>query len=92
MKVADEERDMADEARQIGSRIDSLYTWELDRYIIDHRENLAINNIRGVVALQWLVGSVPCVRKVAVSNPALVATYGPWASPSLAVACSASAC
>ena len=39
-----------------------------------------------------LVSSVPFVRRVAGSNPTLVATYGPWASPSLAVACSDSAC
>jgi|SRR6218665_709038 len=28
------------------------------------------------------MGSVPCVRKVAGSNPTLAAKYGPWASPS----------
>ena len=31
-------------------------------------------------------------RRVADSNPVLAATKGPWASPSLTVACSASAC
>jgi len=36
-----------------------------------------------------MVGSVPCVRKVAGSNPTLAATYGPCAHT---VACSASAC
>ena len=39
-----------------------------------------------------VVSSVPCVRMVAGSNPTLAATKGPWASPSLTVACSASAC
>ena len=34
-----------------------------------------------------MVGLVPCVRKVASSNPTLAA--GPWASPSLVVVCSA---
>ena len=38
-----------------------------------------------------LVDSTPFVRRVVGSNPALAATYGPWASPSLAVACDASA-
>ena len=32
-----------------------------------------------------LVDSTPFVRRVAGSNPALAAKYGPWASPSLAV-------
>jgi len=40
---------------------------------------------RGVVA-QW-VSSVSCIHKVACSNPTLVATQGPWVSPSLVVAC-----
>ena len=40
--------------------------------------------IRGVVALRWC--SVPWVRKVAGSN-LLGAMLGPWASPSLVVAC-----
>ena len=39
-----------------------------------------------------LVQPMPFDRRFAVSNPALAATYEPWASPSLAVACSASAC
>ena len=39
-----------------------------------------------------VVGSVHCVRKVAGSNPTLVAMKGPWASPSLSIAASASAC
>ena len=38
------------------------------------------------------VSLVPCIWRVAGSNPTLAATYGPWASPSLVVACSASAC
>src|SRR6218665_1379249 len=38
-----------------------------------------------------LVDSSPFVRRVTGSNPALAATLGPWASPSLAVACGASA-
>ena len=37
-----------------------------------------------------VVNSVPCVRKVAGSNQTLAAAYGPWASCSLVVACSAS--
>ena len=36
-----------------------------------------------------VLGSVPCVRKVAGSNPTLVATCGPWTSLSLVVAFSA---
>ena len=39
-----------------------------------------------------VVDLVPSVWKVAGSNPTLAATEGPWASPSLAVACSALAC
>ena len=39
-----------------------------------------------------LVESMPFDRRVTGSNPALAATLGPWASPSLAVACRASAC
>ena len=39
-----------------------------------------------------VVGSVPCVWRVAGSDPTLAATYWPWAIPSLAVACSVSAC
>ena len=35
--------------------------------------------------------SKPFDRRVEGSNPALAGTYGPWASPSLTVACSASA-
>ena len=35
---------------------------------------------------------MPFDRRVAGSNPALAATKGPWASPLLTVACSASAC
>ena|SRR6218665_990860 len=38
-----------------------------------------------------LEDSTPFVRKVAGSNPALAVMYGPWASPSLAIACGASA-
>ena len=38
-----------------------------------------------------LVESLPFDRRVAGSNSALAATQGPWASPSLAVACSTSA-
>ena len=38
-----------------------------------------------------VVGLVPLVRRVAGSNPALAAKYGPWASLSLAIACGASA-
>ena len=34
-----------------------------------------------------MVGSVPCVCKVAGSNPTLAALLEPWASPSLIVAC-----
>ena len=34
-----------------------------------------------------VVGSVPRVRKVAGSNPTLAATFRPWVSPSLVVAC-----
>src|SRR6218665_1713286 len=37
-----------------------------------------------------LVESTPFVRRVVSSNPALATTEGPWASPSLAVACGAS--
>jgi len=36
-----------------------------------------------------VVGSVPCVWKVADLNSTLASTLGPWASPSLAVTCSA---
>ena len=39
-----------------------------------------------------LVETMPFDRRVVGSNPALAATWWPWASPSLAVACSASAC
>ena len=39
-----------------------------------------------------LVESMPFVRRVMGSTPALAATHGPWASPSLTVACGASAC
>src|SRR6218665_357126 len=39
-----------------------------------------------------LVKSMPFNQSVVGSNPALAATKGPWASPSLAVACSASTC
>ena len=39
-----------------------------------------------------VVISVPCVRMVAGSNPIPIATLRPWASASLAVAFSASAC
>ena len=39
-----------------------------------------------------LVESMPLDRRVAGLNPALAATQRPWASHSLAVACSASAC
>jgi len=39
-----------------------------------------------------LIGSVPCVRKFAGSNPTLAITLEPWACPSLTVACGASAC
>src|SRR6218665_978754 len=40
-----------------------------------------------------LVESMPFDRNVVGFNPALAATQGPWwASPSLAVACSSSAC
>ena len=35
---------------------------------------------------QWWC-SLPSVRKVAGSNPTLATTLGPWASPSLVVAC-----
>jgi len=34
-----------------------------------------------------LVDSTPFVRRVVDSNPAVAPIYGPWASPSLAVAC-----
>jgi len=36
-----------------------------------------------------LVESIPVDRRVVDSNPALAATYGPWESSSLAVACGA---
>src|SRR6218665_3018110 len=39
-----------------------------------------------------LVESIPFDRRAAGSNPAIPSTQGPWVSPSLAVACSASAC
>src|SRR6218665_623616 len=39
-----------------------------------------------------LVKSMPFDRRVVGSNPALAATLGPWASPSLTVAFRASAC
>ena len=39
-----------------------------------------------------LVESMPFDRRVTGSNAALTAMWGPWASPLLAVACSASAC
>ena len=39
-----------------------------------------------------LVESMPFDRRVVGSNPALAAMYGPWASPSLTVACNSSAC
>src|SRR6218665_315964 len=39
-----------------------------------------------------LVESIPFDRRVVGSKPALASTYGPWASPSLTVACRASAC
>ena len=39
-----------------------------------------------------VVSSVPYDRRVAGSNPTLAAAQGPWASPSLAIACSVSAC
>src|SRR6218665_621758 len=39
-----------------------------------------------------LVQSMPIDQRVAGYNPALVATYGPWASPSLRLACSALTC
>ena len=39
-----------------------------------------------------VVKSASCVRRVAGSNSTQAATYGPWASPSLTVACSASEC
>ena len=39
-----------------------------------------------------LLESKPFDRRVVGSNPALAATYAPWASPSLTVACSALAC
>jgi len=38
-----------------------------------------------------LVDSMPFVRRIAGLNPAIAAMYGPWESPSLAVACGASA-
>jgi len=38
-----------------------------------------------------LVDSTPFVPRVMGLNPALAATQGPWASPSLTVACGASA-
>ena len=44
----------------------------------------------GVVA-KWQ-GLVPTVQRVAGSNLNLAATYGPWASPTLTIACSASVC
>ena len=37
-----------------------------------------------------LVESMPFLRRIVGSNPALAATYRPWASPSLTVACIAS--
>ena len=36
-----------------------------------------------------LVDSMPFIRRAVGSNPALATTWGPWASPSLAVACGA---
>jgi len=33
-----------------------------------------------------LVDLTPFIRRIAGSNPTVAATYGPWASPSLAVA------
>src|SRR6218665_2086482 len=39
-----------------------------------------------------VVSSVPCVWSGVCSNPAVVLTYGSWASPSLAVSCRAAAC
>src|SRR6218665_3564763 len=41
----------------------------------------------------WLSGKFGALHpEVAGSNPTLAATLGPWTSPSLIVACSASAC
>jgi len=39
----------------------------------------------------WLIGSSPFIRRVVGLNPTLATTYGPWARPSLTVACGASA-
>ena len=38
------------------------------------------------------LAETPFDRRVMGLNPALATMYGPWASPSLAVACSALAC
>ena len=46
-----------------------------------HIENIVVDS---VVRGDSLVDLGPFVRKVAGSNPALAATYGPWVSPSLA--------
>jgi len=45
-----------------------------------------------LVGLGALVETTPFDHRVVDSNPALAAKYGPLASPSLTVACSASAC
>jgi|SRR6218665_383358 len=55
-----------------------------------HKPPTPHNSVVGCDGKWW--GSVPSVRKVAGLNTTLAAMKGPWASPSLAVACSASAC
>ena len=67
---------------------------DMQRCFSDHlKPNLTLSQILSYVGRgDSVVSSAPRMWKVAGSNPTLAATHGPWASPSLAIACSASAC